>query len=104
MPPLAVPPLSCNPTVTVAEPLAFEAGVNVSSPAGLIDGCVAKSALLSFVAVNESVCDDSSDGPPLTPAAHAAEYAPLSSLTLMFVPAVKDGASLTALIVIVTVA
>ena len=38
MPPFAVPPLSWTVRVTIAEPTASGAGVNVSVPLGLTDG------------------------------------------------------------------
>jgi hypothetical protein len=52
---LAVPPESCIVTVTVALPLAFAAGVNVSVPLALIDGWALKRALLLFVTVKLTV-------------------------------------------------
>ena len=45
-PPLATPPLSLIAIVTVATPLAFAFGVNVSDPLGLTAGCTLKSGLL----------------------------------------------------------
>jgi hypothetical protein len=47
-PPFEVPPLSARLTVTVAEPLAFAAGVYVRVPFAAIAGWVLNSALLSF--------------------------------------------------------
>ncbi len=56
-PPLAVPPLSCNATVTVATPYAFAAGVNVSVPvAGLIVGSAENKALLFVVTMKFIAC------------------------------------------------
>src|SRR5436190_911221 len=72
-PPLAVPPLSERNTVTVAEPKAFGAGVNVSVPLALIEGPLAKSdGLLFETMLNVSVCDDSLAGPALIAVAHDA--------------------------------
>ena len=62
-PPLAVRPLSCAVTVTVALPLAFVAGVKVSVPAAPIAGWALKRALASFVSVKLTVWADSSAGP-----------------------------------------
>src|ERR1043165_2074567 len=103
LPPFAVPPSSCSVTVTMASPFAFGAGANVSTPAGEIDGCTLKRALLLFVAVNETVCVDSSGGPAGAVVAHAALYAPESSITVTSPPLVNDGASLTAMTVMVNV-
>src|SRR5437762_4294807 len=104
-PPFATPPLSCSCTLTVAVPFAFATGVNVNTPAALIDGCALKSALLLFETMKLSACAASSAPPPGEIAeAHAALYAPLSSFTVTAPPAVKTGTSFTALIVIVTVA
>ena len=50
-PPLAVAPLSATTTVTVDEPLAFAAGVNVNVPLAAMVGCALKSARLSAVSV-----------------------------------------------------
>ena len=57
-PPLAVPPSSCATTVIVAVPVVGPA-VNVSVPLLLMAGCTAKSALLVFVTMKLTVCEDS---------------------------------------------
>src|SRR5437867_1555642 len=62
-PPLAVPPLSWSCTVTVAVPLALEAGVYVSVPLAEINGCTANSALLLLVTRKFTVWADSFAGP-----------------------------------------
>ena len=61
-PPLAVPPLSCATTVIVAVPV-VDPAVNVSVPLLLIAGCTVKSALLLFVTLKLTVCEDSLEGP-----------------------------------------
>ena len=71
-PPLAVPPLSCRLTLTVAVPNAFGAGVNVSTPAAEMEGCAVKSALLLLAAMKCTVCV-LSFGPGEMAEAHAAE-------------------------------
>src|SRR5687767_1954078 len=88
--------------VTVAVPFAFAAGVNVSTPLAETLGCALKSALLSLEVKNVSVWP-LSFGPALMPVAHAAEYAPESSLTVTLPPLVKDGSSFTALTVMTNV-
>src|SRR5437867_4695821 len=62
-PPFAVPPLSDSVTVTVALPNAFAAVVKVSTPLGESAGCTEKSALLSLLVLNETLCPLSSAGP-----------------------------------------
>src|SRR5438874_2470455 len=101
-PPLAVPPLERRIAVTVAVPFALGAGVKLSTPVAEIDGCALKSALLSFEAWKVAVCD-ASFGPAEMAVAQAAEYAPESSLTVTLPPDVNDGASLTAVTVMVKV-
>jgi uncharacterized membrane protein len=51
MPPSATPPSSCTTTVTIALPLAFVAGVNVSTPALLMAGAALNNAVLFTVTV-----------------------------------------------------
>src|SRR5438552_14054230 len=101
-PPFAVPPSSCSCTVTVAVPFAFGAGVNVNTPAGEIAGCVLNSALLLLLTMKLTTCV-ASFGPALMAVAHGCEYAPLSSLTVTFGPAVKVGTSFTGVTVMVNV-
>src|SRR5438270_836767 len=63
-PPLAVPPLSCSWTVTVAVPLALAASVEVSVPlTAETVGCAEKSALLVLLTMKFSAWPLSSDGP-----------------------------------------
>ena len=77
---LAVPPSSCAMTVTVAEPKALAAGVKVSVPPVLTTGWLLKSALLSFVTVKLTTCDDSFAGPAeMLVTAKARVFAPESS-------------------------
>ncbi len=105
-PPLAVPPLSCTMTVTVATPLELAAGVKVSVPELSIAGGALKSvALLLFTDTTLTVCMASSGGPGEN-AANAAppKNAPLSSsTTTLFVANVTVGASFTAVTVMVKV-
>ncbi len=54
MPPLAVPPSSCARTVTVAEPFALRAGVNVNVPFAATAGCAENSPLLSLVTMKST--------------------------------------------------
>ncbi len=103
-PPFAVPPLSLRKTETVADPFALVAGVKVSTPVGETAGCTAKSALLSLETLKVTVWPDSLAGPALIEVAQAALCGPESSFTVTLPPEAKLGASLTALIVIVTVA
>ena len=62
-PPLAVPPLSCTVTVTVAVPLADGFGVKVSVPFAAMAGCAVKSALFVTEAAKLTVCHTSRAGP-----------------------------------------
>ena len=71
-PPFAVPPLSCSVTLRFAMPFAFAAGVNVSAPAGVIEGCTLKRAALVLVMRNVSVWVDSLAGPAEIEVAHVA--------------------------------
>src|SRR4029077_10254479 len=104
-PPLAMPPLSCRATVTVAVPFALAAVVYVNVPLAAIAGCVANSALLLLVTVKLSAWPISSAGPALIDVAHAATvWAPASSSTVWFAPAAKLGESLTETIVTLIVA
>src|SRR5438132_1067432 len=82
-PPFAVPPLSCNCTVTVAGPFAFAAAVKVSVPLAATAGCAENSALLLFVTMKLSACADSSGGPALIAAAQPTTVCvPASSSTV----------------------
>ena len=104
-PPLAVPPLSCTCTVTVALPKASDAVVNVRVPLGLIAGCTENRPLLSFVTMKLTVCNDSLVGPgDILVAQFGSVHEPLSSSTMTLLPFVNDGTSLTGLTVIVKVA
>ncbi len=88
----------------VALPNAFATGAKLNTPPAEIDGPLAKSdGLLFETTLNVSVWPDSSAGPALMPVAQFAEYEPESSSTVTSPPPVKDGASLTATIVIVNV-
>src|SRR5687768_15955053 len=100
-PPLAVPPSSCNTTVTVVVPDAPTTGVKVSVPvAGLIVGCTENSSGLSAHTPKVSACPDSSAGPREIAVAHPVRVcAPASDATVTFDPATNVGASLTALTV-----
>src|SRR6185503_8298839 len=89
--------------VTVAVPNAFAAEVNVSVPAGEIAGCTLNNVELLLLTTNETVCDPS-PGPALIAVAHALLYAPESSAAVTSAPALKLGASLTAVTLIVNVA
>src|SRR5262245_37644601 len=60
LPLLAVPPLSCRRTVTVAEPLALVAGVNVRVPLAAIAGWAENKALLLLETMKLSACPASS--------------------------------------------
>jgi len=71
-PPLAVPPLSCKRTVTVATPAFSTAGVYVSVPSGMIAGPAANSSGSSTVTRNATVCADSLAGPELIAVAQPA--------------------------------
>ncbi|MPM87169.1 hypothetical protein SDC9_134263 [bioreactor metagenome] len=104
-PPLAVPPLSLNTTVTVVLPLALAAGVKVKVPViGSMLGCVENNALLLLVTVKLKTCPASSAGPfDRSVAQFATVCAPASSFTVTFAPAVKLGTSFTAVTVIVKV-
>src|SRR5207248_1002324 len=80
LPPFAVPPSSCATTVTVALPNALAAGTKLSTPLGETDGCTAKRAALPFETWKATLWPDSF-GPAEIALAHAAAYAPESSLT-----------------------
>jgi hypothetical protein len=105
MPPFAVPPSSWSCTVTFADPLAPDAGVNVKVPVGPTAGCppAVKSELLSFVAVKCTSCDASFGGPALMLDAQAADCGPAFSSTVTLPPALNVGASLTGSMVSVNV-
>src|SRR5579872_7263091 len=105
-PPFAVPPLSLSTMVMVAEPLLFVAGVYVSVPVGLMDGPAENNpGLVLPVTWNVTVCADSSAGPVLIAVAQPLTVcAPEFSSTVWSAPLVKLGGSLTAVIVIETVA
>ena len=77
----------------VAEPFALAAGVNVSVPAGETAGGVENSdGFVLFVTLNVTVWNDSF-GPGEIPVAHPETlWAPASSSTVTFAPAVNDGA------------
>ncbi len=80
-PPLAVPPSSCACTVTVADPVAFAAGVKVKVPFAATAGCTENNAVLSLPTMKVTFCV--SPGPALIAVAHpATECAPLSSSAL----------------------
>ena len=102
-PPFAVPPLSCNRTVTVAVPIAFASGVNVSVPVVEIDGCTENSALLLLVTRKVSVCADSFGGPALMLVAQLMVWAPVFTSSDTAGPAVNEGASFTESTLIVRV-
>src|SRR5437667_25447 len=102
-PPLAVPPLSESVTVAVALPFALGAGVKLSTPVAEIDGCTLEGARVWLEGWKWTVWPPSSAGPAEMAVAHAAEYAPESSLTVTLPPPVNDGASLTAVTVMVKV-
>ncbi len=104
-PPLAVPPSSWAATVIVADPEALAAGVKVSVPLAATAGPAAKRAAF-VLPVMAKVTDwpASSAGPALTPVAQPAVVAaPESSSTVGSAPFVNDGASLTAVTVMVNV-
>src|ERR1051325_9175172 len=62
-PPLAVPPLSWRVTVTVTLPFSSGAGVKLSVPVGLSEGCTEKRLGLVFVNVKVKTWLDSFAGP-----------------------------------------
>ena len=64
-PPFAVPPLSLSVTVTTAEPVRPDAGVNVSVPFGATAGWAENSALLVLVAAKVRAWPASFAGPAL---------------------------------------
>ena len=82
-PPPEMPPSSCSCTVTVADPFAFAAGVNVSVPSAATAGCALKSAPLVVETMKFSVCADSPAPPPalIAVAQLATVCAPASSMT-----------------------
>ena len=96
-PPLAVPPLSCAFTVTVATPFAMRAGVKVSVPSTPIAGWVLKSALLLFVTRKLTAWPDSFAGPARMFAAKTGtDCSPTAPTALKaLVAKVKLGASFT---------
>src|SRR5437879_10103292 len=97
LPPLAVPPLSCAVTVTVAVPLASGALVYVSVPFETTAGLAEKSDGLFVVTVKVTVCPDSSGGPAEMPVAQFGTLCgPASSFEVWSAPLVNDGASWTA--------
>src|SRR5262245_25018140 len=82
-PPLAVPPLSCRRTVTVALPFAFAAGVYVSVPVADTAGNTPNNASLLVETRNVSVCPFSSAGPrEIFVAQFGTVCAPASSFTV----------------------
>src|SRR5688572_30791968 len=92
-PPLLVPPLSCNRTVTSAVPAAPAAWVNVSVPAVLIAGPTANRAGLSVVTRKIAGCG--SPGPAEMPVAQPATVrASEPTAYARSAPFVNDGASL----------
>ena len=104
-PPLRIPPSSWTRTVTVAEPNAFGAGVNVSVPVGLTAGCTENNGLLLLVTMKSSAWLDSFAGPLLSAVAQPENELPTeSSATVLFAPLVKLGTSFTGFTVMFTVA
>src|SRR5687768_5638923 len=94
------PPLSCSCTETVATPLAFAAGVNVSVPLDEIAGCTENRLLLLLLTRNVNVCVLSLAGPGEMPVAQLETICgPASSPTTTSGPPVNTGGSLTALTV-----
>src|SRR5688572_8507986 len=91
----APPPLSDRETVTLATPLAFNAGVKLRTPVDEMVGPDWKRAGLSVLTLKVSVWPDSSAGPALMPVAQAALNG-VSSFETTFGPAVNEGVSLTA--------
>src|SRR3954469_7395522 len=81
-PPLAVPPLSCAVTVTVADPVAPAADVKVSVPVADTAGWAENSAVLLLVTMKFTVCALSLDAPALIAVAHALDWAPPSTVTV----------------------
>ena len=70
LPPLAVPPLSCNWTVTVAEPLALPAAVKVNVPFAAMAGCAENNGWLLLLTIKSRSCADSFAVPALIAVAH----------------------------------
>ena len=105
-PPLAVPPLSVRRTVTVASPLRFAPGVNVSVPLEATAGATEKSVAFVSPVMVKPVSDwpVSLAGPTMAPVAQPTTVlAPLSSFTTWLAPLVNAGGSFTAVTVRVTV-
>src|SRR5262245_12564248 len=99
-PPLLVPPLSCNRTVTVADPFAFNAGVYVSFPVVSTAGNTENSVSLFVLTRKLRDCPDSSVGPAVMLVAHPLTVcAPASSRVCWSTPGVNEGVSLTAVTV-----
>ena len=101
-PPLAVPPSSIRTRLTTAEPSTSAAGVKDRMPSRPTEGPAAKSPVFELpVTRKERPCAASSTGPEEMSAAQPVEYVAEPSSTVTFPPGVKDGASLTATIVMV---
>ncbi len=97
------PPLSWSLTETVALPLRFATAVKVRVPVGEIWGWAEKRALASLVTMKLRVWPDSR-GPSLIAVAQPVnDCAPAFSRTVLSPPLVNDGASFTAVTVIVIV-
>src|SRR5258708_2225690 len=104
MPPLAVPPLSCSFTVTVAVPLALGAAVKLRVPDGVIVGWVVTRALLLLLTMKSSAWPGGAGGPAEMLVAQLVKVCgPASSSTVSSGPLVKLGASLTGVTVMVNV-
>ncbi len=105
-PPLAVPPSSCTCTSKVDEPCTLAAVVKERSPLVLTTGPVAKRVGLETL--DTMYCwtfwDDSSVGPGVKAAQPATVCGPASSPTAGGSEALKEGASLTQVMVMFTVA
>src|SRR3954452_18182569 len=92
-------------TVTVAVPEPLLAGAKVKVPAELTTGGAEKRVLLLFDTMKLSACADSSPGPAeIFVAQLLTVFAPDPAAAVWSAPLVKEGASFTALTVIVTVA
>src|SRR5882724_8832844 len=92
-------------TLTVAVPEPLLTGVKVRVPVELTAGCVENRLLLLFETMKFTAWPDSSAGPAERFVAQLfTVFAPDPAVTVWSAPLVKDGASLTALTVIETVA
>src|SRR4029078_9269937 len=92
----------CSCTVTVADPFAVAAGVNVSVPFAATAGCAENSALLLLLTMKSGAWALSSAGPALMAVAQPAiDCAAASSSTVWLAPLVKLGGSVTVAIVTV---